>query len=63
MFCVQDQKETLGAIGRFMVLMETYKPCLLLVATESICNSGWVAETVQRNSITSEREGVKERKK
>lgn len=52
------------AVGR-LVLIETYKPSLLVTARGLICNSEWTAERVQRN-ITSlrrgGREGVKERK-
>lgn len=43
------------AVGR-LVLIETYKPSLLVTARGLICNSEWTAERVQRN-ITSLRRG------
>lgn len=55
--CVQDRKETVGAVGRLVVLMETYKPSLLLTARGLICNSGWAADTVQRNITSRRRRG------
>lgn len=54
----------MDAVGR-LVLIETYKPSLMVTARGLICNSGWTADRVQTN-ITSPRrggrEGVKERK-